>query len=81
MFSPEITFTYTLFASVSLYFNVRYGQKIVNALPVFPFISMRDTRREELLLCWIEKKGFFISSKIKNNLDLSRLYKILKILA
>ena len=81
MFSPEITFTYTLFASVSLYFNVRYGQKIVNALPVFPFISMRGTRRKELLLCWIEKKGFFISSKVKNNLDLSRLYKILKILA
>ena len=51
MFSPEITFTYTLFASVSLYFNVRYGQKIVNALPVFPFISMRGTRRKELLLC------------------------------
>ena len=32
MCSPQITYTYTLFASVSLYFNVGYGEKIVIAL-------------------------------------------------
>ena len=29
MFSPEITFTYTLFTSAFLYFNAGYREKIV----------------------------------------------------